>query len=302
MVGHMVHVVLWLCIAACVSTLVGLGVVLTARSQLRGTWYTFFVAVIALVSSALVIYAWQYVCFVYLSTSSPALDLALFIGTVATYSALVVLVPVTSLRARKVTIRRNDWIALVGLAVTLASASVFGGHIDIPILRRFVLASRYALLAAAFFWSYGTSFAAGGASSAPFFTKFSLLSGVAFSVITVDAVFVRFSLSSTDYIPDGVISLLMYGVAVGIAVPRFASRKLRAGRSNRVSESFLIQFGITRREGEIINCLLSGSTNNEIGERLYISPRTVDTHFSNIYRKCGVRSRLELVRLISEES
>jgi DNA-binding CsgD family transcriptional regulator len=296
----MIHVVLWLCIAACVSALVGLGVVLTARPRLHGNWYSMLVAVIALIAAALVIYGWQYVCFVYLGGGSPGLEIALFAAVVATYVALVVLVPLTAIRARHASLAPHEWAILIGIGAAVALASIFGVRIQAPFLRRLVLAARYAVLSGAFFWSYGTSFAKGGASSAPFYTRFSLISGVSFAVITIDAVVIRFSLSSSEYIPDGVVTLLVYGIVVGIVTLRLAARTLRANRSaTAIPESFLGEYGITRREGEIIKCLMNGCTNNEIGEQLFISPRTVDTHFSNIYRKCGVRSRLELARLVS---
>jgi DNA-binding CsgD family transcriptional regulator len=296
----MIHVVLWLCIAACVSVLVGLGVVITLRPRVRRSWYAVFVAIVALLAVVFLVYGWQYVCFVYLDGGSPALDLSLFATTVATYAALVVLVPFASVRARGSTFTAGEWVLVVGIGAAVAAASIFGVQIRPPFLRRLVLAARYAVLAAAFFWSYGTSFARGGASSAPFYTRFSLFSGVAFVVIAIDAVAIRFSLSAGEQIPDGVLSLLVYGVVVGVVILRFAAQTPRAIRSeSAVPDTFLLEYGITRREGEIIRCLMEGCTNNEIGERLFISPRTVDTHFSNIYRKCEVRSRLELARLIS---
>ncbi len=296
----MIHVVLWLCIAACVSVLVGLGVVLTLRPRLRGSWYSLFVAVVALLAVALLIYGWQYVCFVYLDGGSTLLDSALFAATVTTYSALAMLVPLTAIWARHASLKAREWAVLIGIGAVVAAASIFGIRIEATFLRRVVLAARYAILAGAFFWSYGTSFAKGGASSAPFYTRFSLLSGVAFTIITFDSVIVRFSLSSGEHIPDGVVSLLIYGIVVGLVILRLAARTLRANRGDAaIPEAFLADYSITRREGEIIKCLMNGSTNNEIGEQLFISPRTVDTHFSNIYRKCGVRSRLELARLIS---
>ncbi len=55
--------------------------------------------------------------------------------------------------------------------------------------------------------------------------------------------------------------------------------------------------GISPREGEIIQLLLAGSTNTEIGEVLCISSSTVKNHVYNVYRKTGVRNRIELANL-----
>ncbi len=42
-----------------------------------------------------------------------------------------------------------------------------------------------------------------------------------------------------------------------------------------------------------------GLTNREIGERLYMSPYTVDSHLRSIFRKLTINSRVELARIVS---
>lgn len=53
---------------------------------------------------------------------------------------------------------------------------------------------------------------------------------------------------------------------------------------------------LTTREIEIITLIADGLTNSEIGDKLFISPRTVDTHRTNIFRKLGVANAAELIR------
>lgn len=53
---------------------------------------------------------------------------------------------------------------------------------------------------------------------------------------------------------------------------------------------------LTSREKEIIQCICEGLTNAEIGEKLFISAKTVDTHRTNIMRKLQVRNVVSLVR------
>lgn len=52
-------------------------------------------------------------------------------------------------------------------------------------------------------------------------------------------------------------------------------------------------YGLTTRELEILTLVSTGLTNTEIGERLYISPRTVSTHVERILEKLGCSTRTE---------
>lgn len=53
---------------------------------------------------------------------------------------------------------------------------------------------------------------------------------------------------------------------------------------------------LTSREKEICRLLALGYTNSEVGDKLFISVRTVETHRSNIMAKLELESRAELVR------
>jgi DNA-binding CsgD family transcriptional regulator len=53
--------------------------------------------------------------------------------------------------------------------------------------------------------------------------------------------------------------------------------------------------GLTTREVEVLWLLAGGLHNNEIAGRLYVSPRTIDSHVSRILHKLGVRTRVEAV-------
>ena len=52
---------------------------------------------------------------------------------------------------------------------------------------------------------------------------------------------------------------------------------------------------ISQRESEIIECLSHGMSEKEIGEKLYISPKTVNNHLDNIRKKIGVTKNIEIV-------
>lgn len=54
-------------------------------------------------------------------------------------------------------------------------------------------------------------------------------------------------------------------------------------------------FGLTRREREILALVARGRSNPEIGEQLFISPKTASVHVSNLLAKSGCSSRNELI-------
>jgi two-component system response regulator NreC len=53
---------------------------------------------------------------------------------------------------------------------------------------------------------------------------------------------------------------------------------------------------LTEREREILKLVAEGFTNNQIAERLIISPKTVDTHRTHIMDKLNMHSRAELIK------
>jgi two-component system response regulator NreC len=57
---------------------------------------------------------------------------------------------------------------------------------------------------------------------------------------------------------------------------------------------------LTRREREILALVVRGLTNQQIAEQLYISPRTVDTHRTNIMQKLDIHDVANLVRYAME--
>lgn len=90
-----------------------------------------------------------------------------------------------------------------------------------------------------------------------------------------------------------------------------AIREVHAGRKHfgsGVMEAFLQQErtattdagpleGLSQREVEVLAALAEGFSNKEIGERLFISPRTVDTHRTNLMKKLDVHNVAGLVRI-----
>ena len=51
--------------------------------------------------------------------------------------------------------------------------------------------------------------------------------------------------------------------------------------------------GLPDREAAVLRLLAAGHTNREIGQRLFISPKTASVHVTNILRKLAVRDRVQ---------
>jgi DNA-binding NarL/FixJ family response regulator len=63
-----------------------------------------------------------------------------------------------------------------------------------------------------------------------------------------------------------------------------------------------ISVELTKREIEILTLITEGLTNIEIGEKLFISDRTVDTHRTNLMRKLEVKNVAGLIRFAYSNS
>lgn len=58
------------------------------------------------------------------------------------------------------------------------------------------------------------------------------------------------------------------------------------------------KYGITEREQAIVLLIIQGKSNAEIGKELYIATKTVKNNIFNIYRKTGVKNRVQLTNLL----
>lgn len=58
--------------------------------------------------------------------------------------------------------------------------------------------------------------------------------------------------------------------------------------------------GLSPRETEVLQLVAEGYTNRQIGEKLFISVRTVESHRASLSSKLGFGSRVELVRYARE--
>ena len=51
---------------------------------------------------------------------------------------------------------------------------------------------------------------------------------------------------------------------------------------------------LTASERRVADLAVDGRTNRDIAQTLFVTPKTVEVHLTNAYRKLGIRSRREL--------
>ena len=76
-------------------------------------------------------------------------------------------------------------------------------------------------------------------------------------------------------------------------IERVARRaRIRGGEDEQRAQAGDVA-GLTERELDVLRLLARGRTNREIGQALYMSPKTASVHVSRILSKLGVKTRTE---------
>jgi DNA-binding CsgD family transcriptional regulator len=79
-----------------------------------------------------------------------------------------------------------------------------------------------------------------------------------------------------------------------------AERELAAAGYNRQAPTAQSPWAeLTAAETRVAGVILEGATYDEAASALFVSPRTIESHLRQIYRKLGVRSRSELTRRLA---
>ena len=110
-----------------------------------------------------------------------------------------------------------------------------------------------------------------------------------FLVLAILNISLSFIVHDVPYIFIILVSILIYHIFY-----RFYFSSPIVKNEKTLSVAFIKDFSITKREQEIITALLDGKSNRELAETLFVSEKTIEAHLANIYRKVGVKNRLEL--------
>jgi DNA-binding CsgD family transcriptional regulator len=94
-------------------------------------------------------------------------------------------------------------------------------------------------------------------------------------------------------------------VGAGWDAARVRGRLRRLGvrrRSAKVDRPKTGWGALSEPESMVVNLAAHGCTNQEIADKLFISPHTVDSHLRQVFEKLGVNSRVHLTRLVAGRS
>jgi DNA-binding CsgD family transcriptional regulator len=92
-----------------------------------------------------------------------------------------------------------------------------------------------------------------------------------------------------------------HGMLEAIGMEGFAERarrELRTTGETARKRTVATTVELTAREAQIARLAREGLSNPEIGTRLFLSPRTVQSHLSNVFTKLGISSRGQLYRVL----
>jgi DNA-binding CsgD family transcriptional regulator len=77
-----------------------------------------------------------------------------------------------------------------------------------------------------------------------------------------------------------------------------ATAELRAAGDQVEHRDVDIVDALTPQQLQIARLAAAGATNREVAAQMFLSTRTVDHHMRNIFARLGIRSRIDLARLI----
>ena len=119
----------------------------------------------------------------------------------------------------------------------------------------------------------------------------------------LEALGVRLHQAVLDAAVDQLIEALREIAGGGAVLPPDIASKVIRSYSSPAGDILDRQgWDLSVREIEVLEMLYEGLRNAEIGNRLSISPRTVEAHVGNIISKLGTRSRTEAVRVAVEKN
>lgn len=102
--------------------------------------------------------------------------------------------------------------------------------------------------------------------------------------------------SATEKLIQGIATVIKGEYFMDTSISQQVVKKLAGLADKEIKTTDSAYGSLTPREQEVMVLVAEGLSNNDIAERLFISPKTVDNHRASIMRKLNLHSTIELVR------
>lgn len=97
---------------------------------------------------------------------------------------------------------------------------------------------------------------------------------------------------------ESIYELMNGGAALSSIIAAKVMHYVQESKATKLKKAELAKdaFALTSRELDILHAIVEDLTDDQIGEKLFISPHTVRTHIKNMYKKIHVHSRASAVK------
>ncbi|OEK01856.1 hypothetical protein BFP97_10165 [Roseivirga sp. 4D4] len=121
--------------------------------------------------------------------------------------------------------------------------------------------------------------------------------------LIIIALLILFQLSNASlFVPSipadvviGITAVILIGLGIYLGGNLKKDKIVAVSAPLDVDTQKIIDLGISERELEVLQLISEGLSNQEIGERLFISESTIKTHVSSLFVKLDVKRRTQAV-------
>ena len=106
------------------------------------------------------------------------------------------------------------------------------------------------------------------------------------------------SISADLVIGIGSVILIALGIYLGGNIKK--DKIIEVSPAVEIDEAKITELGLSEREMEVLQLISTGLSNQEIGEKLFVSESTIKTHVSNLFVKLDVKRRTQAVTRAQE--
>ena len=98
----------------------------------------------------------------------------------------------------------------------------------------------------------------------------------------------------------GTVALIFTILGAWIGKQLISKKTVVVNPNFSLDEIKLDELGISKREYEVLGLIAQGMSNQEIADKLFVSPNTIKTHSSNLFIKLNARRRTEAIKKAKE--